>query len=234
MTENINITWPPPFQVKKHVQARSIKLKIIHGKGLQIITPHYVRKSEIDFALETNKNWILQKLSELCPPVIDLPQEIVFLAMNEKWKTHYVSCNGTFEMFERPGLEIVLSGKIGDKLFCRKKLTNWVKDKAKKFLVTQLKIIGETDQFIFNKVIIRDQQSCWGSCNIKKTISLNYKLIFLPLRLCKYVLFHELCHTRYLNHSNQFWQLLSQFDADFQQHKNELRQAQKYLPYWLF
>ena len=48
------------------------------------------------------------------------------------------------------------------------------------------------------------------SCSTRGTISLNYKLLFLPRPLVRYVLLHELCHTRQSNHAVAFWALVAQ------------------------
>ena len=59
------------------------------------------------------------------------------------------------------------------------------------------------------RVSIRDQQSRWGSCSRRGTISLNWRLVQTPPFVREYVLLHELMHRRELNHSAHFWRLLA-------------------------
>ncbi len=59
----------------------------------------------------------------------------------------------------------------------------------------------------------------WGSCNNLKHLKFNFRLIMLPYRLIDYVICHELCHTKQLNHSKEFWRLLSQLGFN----KNEIK-----------
>ena len=58
------------------------------------------------------------------------------------------------------------------------------------------------------KVRIKHNVSNWGSCSIKGNINLNLNLMRLPDELCDYVIIHELCHLRYMNHGPEFHALL--------------------------
>lgn len=62
------------------------------------------------------------------------------------------------------------------------------------------------------RVTVRDQSSRWGSCSVSKGISLNWRLILLPIQLHDYVILHELAHLKEMNHSNSFWGLLLSYD----------------------
>jgi len=77
--------------------------------------------------------------------------------------------------------------------------------KAKRKLTRRLKHLAEKHGFTFNRVSIRNQKTRWGSCSHRNNISLNMKLIRLPEELMDYVILHELVHTRFKNHSNDFW-----------------------------
>jgi predicted metal-dependent hydrolase len=66
-----------------------------------------------------------------------------------------------------------------------------------------------------------------------KNISLNYKLLFLPQPLMRYVLIHELCHTIHMNHSSKFWQLVNKFEPNYKNLDPQLREAWKITPSWL-
>ena len=60
-----------------------------------------------------------------------------------------------------------------------------------------------------HKVLIRDLVSRWGSCSSLGTVSINRRCAVLPDELIDYVILHELCHLTVLDHSPQFWRLLS-------------------------
>ncbi|MDB6112071.1 MAG: metal-dependent hydrolase [Pedosphaera sp.] len=56
-----------------------------------------------------------------------------------------------------------------------------------------------------NRVSVRDQRSRWGSCSVRKQISLNWRLIQVPDLVRDYIIVHELMHLREMNHSSRFW-----------------------------
>jgi predicted metal-dependent hydrolase len=85
----------------------------------------------------------------------------------------------------------------------------------------------------YAKASIRQQRTRWGSCSRHGTISLNARLLFLPPVLVDYVLLHELCHTKELNHSPRFWALLGSQDPECEAHRKALRKARAVIPAWL-
>lgn len=78
-------------------------------------------------------------------------------------------------------------------------------EKAADTLVRGLKKLAERHGFHVRRVTVRNQRTRWGSCSADNCISLNINLIHLPLKLLRYVLLHELLHTRIKNHSREFW-----------------------------
>jgi predicted metal-dependent hydrolase len=85
----------------------------------------------------------------------------------------------------------------------------------------------------FEQVTVRGQKTLWASCSAKTNISLNYKLLFLPPELVRYVFIHELCHTIHLNHSRRFWALVAEKEPRYKQLDAELNKGWIYIPAWL-
>ena len=79
---------------------------------------------------------------------------------------------------------------------------------AKKELPPRLAELAAQHGFKYNKVFIKNNISNWGSCSSLGNINLNLRLVELPSELQDYVMLHELCHLRYLNHGREFLALL--------------------------
>jgi len=86
--------------------------------------------------------------------------------------------------------------------------------RAKKLINERLKYYNQFYNFVYHKISIRRQKTRWGSCSSNKQLSFNYKLFFLPIELVDYVVVHELCHLKEMNHGKKFWQLVSQTIPD--------------------
>lgn len=228
------LEWPPTYKIKKHRRAKYVKLRASLSHGLEITIPTRFNTKEIPFILEENKKWISNELLKIHSQLNShLPEEIHLNALNEIWKVHYLLCDKKLEMINRPHQELVLVGDINDKTLCKKKLVAWIKERAKIHLFELLEEVSKQSQLYYSDVILRDQQTRWGSCSSDKLISLNYRLIFLPVYLVTHILIHELCHTKYLNHSTRFWQLVEKHDPNWKTHRIELRNAEKFVPSWI-
>lgn len=116
----------------------------------------------------------------------------------------------------------------------RAALCRWLKRYAKTTLVPWLAQVAQECEFSYERVQIRDQKTRWASCSSYQTIGLNYHLLFLPPTLVRYVLIHELCHTRELNHSPRFWALVERYEPNYRQYNEALKRAWRSLPGWSF
>jgi len=231
--------WPPEYTLKKHPRARHVKLKASAHHGLEIVVPLRFNPKHIPEILENNKAWIEKKLEELrvasqIEEVPFLPENISFIAFNSIWQIHYVKThNKNISLISRPNQELVLLGNIDNIKSCKKLLIQWIKEKAKQLLSTHLQVVSQQLNLPYGKATIRAQSTRWGSCSSTQTISLNYKLLFLPTELMTHVLIHELCHTVHMNHSGKFWRLVASFDSNWKEHNRQVRQADQYVPRWL-
>lgn len=84
----------------------------------------------------------------------------------------------------------------------------------------------------WDRVSIRNQSSRWGSCSRlnsgrkgepRRNLNFNYKILFLPQSLRDYVIVHELCHLREMNHSKKFWELVALAVPDYKELRREMR-----------
>ena len=101
------------------------------------------------------------------------------------------------------------------------------KEQARTLIHERLEYYNQFYKLTYNRVAIRDQRRCWGSCSSKGNLNFSYKLLFLPPCLRDYVILHELCHLRELNHSSQFWETMAEVMPDYKNRATALRHLER-------
>jgi predicted metal-dependent hydrolase len=99
---------------------------------------------------------------------------------------------------------------------------------AKSYLPRRLKTLADTHGFQYGKLRYSSAGTRWGSCSSEGTISLNIWLMQLPFELIDYVILHELSHTRYMNHSEDFWTELANFVPNYRDLRRKLKEHHPY------
>lgn len=102
---------------------------------------------------------------------------------------------------------------------------DYIKKRARAFFLVRKKIekYNQIYNFKFNKIVIRNQKTRWGSCSAKGNLNFNYRLVYLPERLADYIVVHELCHLKEMNHSRKFWNLVARVFPDYLKIRKQLK-----------
>ncbi len=99
-----------------------------------------------------------------------------------------------------------------------------LRKQAKAYLPGRLAELAAQHGFSYNQVRIKHNVSNWGSCSVKKNINLNLNLMRLPAELQDYVMLHELCHLKYMNHGKEFHALLESICPNHKTLRTKLRE----------
>lgn len=222
--------------VLKRGDRRTLQIAIHPDKTIIVHAPRKAELTEIDNILQKRNHWIdktLRKLDQLPDP---LPKRKYISGETHRYlgrqyrlkitkgQTNSVKLKGGY-------FQIVVPDPT-DSAHIKVLLDQWYKDHAKSIFQKHLdecihktKAILDLGEHPIN-LKIRPMQTRWGSCSSKGNINLNLELIKAPSTCIDYVIIHELCHLREMNHSKKFWRLLSQCLPDWEKCKQKLAQLE--------
>ncbi len=77
--------------------------------------------------------------------------------------------------------------------------------------------------FAPTRISVRNSRLRWGSCSSRRILNFSYRIVFLPPNLADYLVVHELCHLKEMNHSKQFWDLVAKTIPTYRELRQQLR-----------
>lgn len=81
----------------------------------------------------------------------------------------------------------------------------------------------------YGRITIRQQKTRWGSCTSEGNLNFNWLLMLAPPKILDYVVVHELCHRKEMNHSAVFWREVEHILPDYRERKKWLKDNGWYL-----
>ena len=231
-----------PYILRVSEKAKHVRFQVSAEKGLEIVVPKRFSTSRVPSLVEKNSQWIERAFrrakafqGQFGPvPEWRIPQEITSQALNLTWRV--LTCQDGMKSVvvrETSATTLLIQGATDDAAACQNALKGWLTHAAKVHLIPWLKRVSNETGLSYSSVSIRQQQTRWGSCSSRHMISLNARLLFLPADLVTYVLVHELCHTKHLNHSSKFWRLVESYLPEYRQFDRQLRHGGRCMPGWL-
>jgi predicted metal-dependent hydrolase len=161
-----------------------------------------------------------------------LPKEINFRTFEKRMFIEYQWAKHPTKLKE-VGNTLVVSGDL-HRTKVKRALNGWISKQAKAYFTPEIQRLSETTGLAYETLRFKNTKTRWGSCSEKKAINLNIQMLFLPKHLSHQVLLHELCHLTHLNHSKDFWNLVSSFEPNYRALERELKHdGRKYIPGWI-
>lgn len=87
--------------------------------------------------------------------------------------------------------------------------------KALEYIPKRVEYFAEMIGVSYGKITIRNQKTRWGSCSSKGNLNFNCLLMLTPPEVIDYVVVHELCHRKEMNHSKAFWREVERVMPDY-------------------
>jgi hypothetical protein len=217
------------IEIHKLVRSKRKTLAlIVETDGtLTVRAPLRMKETDIRRFIEQKKDWIKRKQGK---------------ALEEAVVPHqYVDGETFWYLGQEIPLRIVSGGKpalVMDKAFkltqsartrAESLFTAWYRHRARKVFTERVELYANKYGYEVGKIRISSARTRWGSYSQKGTLSLAWRLVMAPLDVIDYVVVHELCHFKEMNHSRAFWVQVETILPDYKQRREWLKKNGKLL-----
>jgi predicted metal-dependent hydrolase len=219
------------YSLRVSRKARHAKLQIKPYGGLEVVIPVRFPKKAVPELVIKHARWIEKQLAKQEKRITAsaLPSEIYLTINSSRIDVVSESDNRQKNLYRQHYL--VLTNQ--DYQQNVKQLRQWIRKQAWQLLPPMLEQLSHDTGLDYKKISIRSQKTRWGSCSSSGTISLNDQLLFVDQASAEYLMIHELCHRRHMNHSAKFWQLVEYHCPNYRQHEAALTRAKSEIPAWI-
>ena len=214
--------------VTRRALASRVSLRIAPNGRIRITIPLHAPLASAKLLIKRSRRSI-QKL------IAEQQGDFPYSTSQQIGKSHNLLVEQGEPAVKTVGTSIIINARddqdFADPIFqqsIRDHVVKALRKEAKSYLPRRLKFLAEQHDFHYDKTRLTHSSSRWGSCSSNGTISLNIALMNLPFELLDYVLIHELCHTRQMNHSQAFWCEVAAINPRYKQHRTALK---KYTPH---
>jgi predicted metal-dependent hydrolase len=170
------------YRIRESRRTRRARISVLDAGAVEVVVPPGTSAIWIESFVDEHRDWIDQRLAA----VAGLP---------------------------RLGLERPDVAWIGGRPVPRPSgdLGRWYRSQARSVLTGVIECESERLGLTgWTRVRVGDPRGRWGSCSIRGTLSFSWRLVMTPPEVLAYVVVHELCHLRHMNHSARFWELLDE------------------------
>jgi len=224
----------PRVKWRRSPRARRLKLALCPWRGIELVLPPGVSEAQGRAFLDSRRDWMAgawQRIRDRVPEAFqsNAPEWLDIKAKGQRYRLSYEPGNQGLRASEGaiavPG-EATLEN-------ARQHLKPWLIREAKALLPAWVEQVSSRTGLAYQRVQVRDQRTRWGSCSARGTISLNFRILFHEPRVVDYLILHELCHTRHMNHGPAFQSLVARFEPRWKELDRTLSQAAGGVPGWL-
>lgn len=211
-------------------KVKNFYISIQNGEVV-IKAPWYVTSSQIQDVVESKRQWIMQKLQEYQTSprkVKDYADGERFQILGESYflNIYYKDINNAILNVENGKIVVILPLRYADednteqiKKMIDKMYYMIAEKEVEAAMEKTRKMVGLAPE----EYRIKKTKSVWGSCSSNKKITINQNLMMYSRKAIEYVVLHEVCHLKYMNHSKSFWAMVEKYMPDYKEAEKELK-----------
>jgi predicted metal-dependent hydrolase len=206
-----------------------MRLVIRPESGLEVVVPRGVARATYEPFLREKGAWVVATLDRFArAPAVPAPEPLAdgrrlpYAGRELMLALRFGAAAGRYHA-GLVGDTLTLTLPAGRADQARRALELWYRRQAAAVFAERLHVCNERYGFHYGRVGVKEQKSRWGSCSRLGNLNFNWRLLLAQLPVLDYVVVHELCHLRELNHGPRFWQLVARGCPDYQAQRRWLR-----------
>jgi predicted metal-dependent hydrolase len=201
--------------LRTNPRARRFIVKVDPATGEVSVVAPSLRSLDraLDFARK-ERDWIAGRLADVPEPVpLELGSVLMFRGIEHMIKSGEGGRTPVWidrDAF-RPTIRVA-----GLPEHASRRLLDWLKREARRRIDERVTVYAAMLGVKPKRITIRDTSSRWGSCSSARSLSFSWRLVLAPPNVLDYVVAHEVCHLRELNHKPRFWRLVEMIVPDIE------------------
>jgi hypothetical protein len=223
------------WRVRASARARRLAVRVLPGGFVEIVVPRGTRPRTVEQFVARHRRWIERTLDLYRPAGGGssgaLPEHLAFAATGRQYAVSHAGGVGPVRLVAGE-TAVRLAGGEDRPALLRHALQRFTMREAHAILGPWLAKLSAATGLTYERMQIRRQRTRWGSCSPGGTISLNACLLFQPAAVVRYLLVHELAHTRHMNHSRRFWRLVERLEPRWRELDAALTRGWREVPAW--
>ncbi|MGI5309479.1 M48 family metallopeptidase [Rheinheimera sp. WS51] len=208
---------------------RSLAIQIKSGKVI-VRAPLSLTQCEIEALLQNKQRWILEKLqlsaAQTSPNWLEQKRLPLF---EQRLQLEVQRAKHSQIRRQQDKLVLSISSRVKPErvhLMQQKLVTDWYKQEALSWFTVRVQHWQALINVKSNSIIIGCWSSKWGYCRSDGRLGFNWRLLMAPSWVADYVVVHEVCHLKHMNHSTDFWSLVAAYCEHVSAAKQWLKQHQ--------
>lgn len=221
-----------PVEIRESARVRRLSVRVYPGGRVAVSVPKGLKPAAVAAFLARHRAWIEGKVAQFS--VVEdasLPVAIELPSTGDDWVVHYRVGRAGFRVPSDRVLEI--RHPADDRAGAHRGLCAWAFAEARRSLQPWFAAVAAEMGVSYRDVQWRRQRTRWGSCSQSGTVSLNVAILFQPPDVVRYLFVHELAHTRHMNHSSRFWNLVARHEPEYRALDRQLTEGWRRVPAWL-
>ena len=214
--------------IEINIVKSNIKNVYIQIKDNKVIVkaPKKISDNKILEIVNSKKDWIYKKIDNLNGCIVKDGSKIYILGKQYILNIYFMKDTEGKIQISEGNLIVTLSENRKNKNnteIINELISNLYNKIAEKEVSMAMALVTRVVGIKPNKYRIKKIKTAWGTCTSNKNITINSELMKYDREVIQYVVLHEICHLRYMNHSNDFWNMVEKYMINYKEVRKRLK-----------